>query len=178
MANESKKKALMIIANKDFRDEEFLEPKTILENNGLKVVVASSSTNQAKGLLGSEYKPDITLSDVNTQDYSIIVFVGGPGSSEYWGNERAHNIATEAVSSGKVLGAICIAPVTLANAGLLKGKRATVFHTQANALISKGANYTGKDVEKDDLIITANGPGAAKKFALALCEALAGQSNP
>ncbi|MBN2372383.1 DJ-1/PfpI family protein [bacterium] len=178
MANEKTKQALMIIAHKDFRDEEFQEPKAILEKNGIKVTVASSGADFAKGVLGLRYKPDITLSEVKAGDYCMVVFVGGAGSKEYWMDETAHKIAREAVSSGKVLGAICIAPVILLNAGLLEGKMATVFHSEAKTLINGGANYTGKEVERDGLIITSSGPGAAKDFGFALVEALTGQSKP
>ncbi len=77
---------------------------------------------------------------------------------------------------GKVLGAICLAPVTLANAGLLKNINATAFSSALNTLIKKGANCTGKDVEKDGLIVTASGPSAAKEFGVVLMEAL--KENP
>ncbi len=177
MAGRNGKKALMIIAHRDFRDEEFLEPKAVLEKNGLKVDVASSSTDKARGMMGSIYKPDLLLSEVKVEDYSIIVFIGGAGSREYWEDKKAHEIAIEAVKLEKILGAICIAPVTLANAGLLKGKNVTAFYSEANTLTSKGAKYTGKEVERDGLLITASGPAAARDFGLALIEALAGQSE-
>ena len=65
MTNERSKQALMIIAHKDFRDEEIQEPKAILEKNGLKVIVASSGIDQAEGILGLRYKPDLTISSPN-----------------------------------------------------------------------------------------------------------------
>ncbi|MCD6213570.1 MAG: DJ-1/PfpI family protein, partial [Candidatus Desulfofervidus sp.] len=43
-------------------------------------------------------------------------------------------------------------------------KKATVWSSEASQLKSLGAIYTGKPVERDGLIITANGPQAAKKF--------------
>ena len=174
---EEGKRVLMIIAHRDFRDEEFQEPKDVLEKKDFQVDVASSSTDKAIGMFGLEYKPDLLLSEVKVEDYSIIAFVGGAGSREYWEDKKAHEIARQSVTSGKVLGAICIAPVILANAGILKGKRATVFQSVANKLTSKGAQYTGKAVERDGLIITASGPSAAKDFGLALIEALSGQSE-
>lgn len=177
MNGEEGKRALMIIAHRDFRDEEFREPKEVLEKNGFQVDVASSSTDKAIGMLGLEYKPDLLLSAVKVEDYSIIAFIGGAGSREYWEDKKAHEIARESFTSGKVLGAICIAPVILANAGILNGKRVTVFQSMANRLTSKGAQYTGKAVERDGLLITAIGPSAAKDFGLALIEALSGQSE-
>ena len=89
MAGEKEKKALMIIAHRDFRDEEFLEPKAILEKNGFHVDVASSSTDMARGMLGMSYKPNLLLKDVQVEDYSMVIFIGGAGSRVYW--EDLHN---------------------------------------------------------------------------------------
>ncbi|MCD6082498.1 DJ-1/PfpI family protein, partial [Candidatus Aerophobetes bacterium] len=121
MAKLKGKKAVMIIAEKNFRDEELFEPKKILEAEGVKVIVASTSFNTARGMLGGKVKPDMLLSEIKVDDYDAIIFVGGSGASQYWNDSLAHNIAKEAVEKNKVLGAICIAPVTLANAGVLTG---------------------------------------------------------
>ena len=90
--------------------------------------------------------------------------MGGNGASEYWDDPLAHALAQEAVRLKKVLGAICIAPVTLAKAGVLKGVRATVWASEASQLKFSGAQYTGNPVETDGLIVTANGPAAAREF--------------
>ncbi len=166
------KKALLIIASQKFRDEEFLKPKKILEEGGVKVTVASSSLETATGMLGAKVKPDILLEDVNVDDYDAIVFVGGSGASEYWNNPLAHSIARKAEEKGKLLCAICIAPVTLANAGLLEGKRATVFGSEIDKIKAGGAVYTGAGVEKDGRIITGQGPEYAPDFGKAILEAL------
>jgi protease I len=166
------KRVVMIIAPDGFRDEELLEPKEILEKNGVAVTIASSTTNIAKGMLGAKIKPEITIQDLNIKDFDAVVFVGGVGAQVYWQDPTAHKIAKEAYSAGKVVAAICIAPVTLANAGLLNGKRATVWESEGAQLQAKGSKYTAEDVEKDGSIITANGPRAAGKFGKAILEAL------
>jgi len=94
------------------------------------------------------------------------------GATEYWNNEIAHNLARAALEKNKIVAAICIAPVTLAKAGLLKGKKATVWSSEANQLKSLGAIYTGKPVERDGLIVTANGPQAAEEFGETILAAL------
>lgn len=66
------------------------------------------------------------------------------------------------------MSAICLAPVTLANAGLLEGKRATVYPSAKSFLKWKGATYTGNPVEVDGNIVTANGPEVAEEFAQAV----------
>lgn len=168
------KNVVTVIAKKDFRDEELFEPKRIIEQAGGKVTVASSSLNEAKGMLGKTCKPDILVKDINVDEFDAVVFVGGTGASEYWNDSRAIAVAKSAAERRKLLGAICIAPVTLANAGLLDGKNATVYESEADKLKAKGANYTGAAVEVDGNIITANGPEAAAKFGAAIVRALGG----
>ncbi len=173
------KRILMVIAPKDFRDEEYRIPREVFEKAGAEVTVASASTEKATGMLGMVVKPDILLEEVKATDYDALVFVGGVGARQYWEDPAAHRLIKEAYTEGKVLGAICIAPVTLANAGVLKGRRATVFFTEANRLKAKGAIYTGEDATVAGKIITGNGPKAARKFAQAVVNLLAsGEKSP
>jgi protease I len=172
MANPSAKKAVMIIANKNFRDEEYEKPYAILKAKGVAITTASSSSGEAKGMLGARVKAEVLVSSVKADDYDAVIFVGGGGASEYFNLPAAHKIATDAIAKGKLLCAICIAPSTLANAGVLKGRKATCFSSEAGNLRAKGAIYTGKPVEQDGNIITANGPESATKFGEAIASAL------
>ena len=166
------KKAVMIIAQSNFRDEELLKPKEVLEKSGITVTVASSSLKEATGMLGAKVKPNVLFTNINVADYDAVIFVGGSGASEYWDNPTAHKIANDANNAKKIVGAICIAPVTLANAGLLANKKATTFSSTVNEIKSAGAKYTGADVERDGNIVTATGPAVAQKFGEAIAKAL------
>lgn len=165
-------KIVMIIANQGFRDEELLEPKSILEKNRFQVVIASNSLELAEGMLGARVKPDLLVKDIKISDYEALVFIGGTGASIYWQDPTAQSLAKQAHTSGKIVAAICIAPVTLANAGILKSKNATVWQSEAGKLKDKGANYTGNPVEKDGNVITAAGPFAARQFGEQLVQSL------
>ncbi len=158
------KKVLMIIASQNFRDEELFKPRELFIKEGMEVVLASSSLKTSRGMLGATVKPDILINNIKAEDFEAIIFVGGTGASEYWNNPIAHKIVKEAVSLNKLICAICIAPVTLANAGILDEKKATVFRSEVKAIKRKGAIYTGKAVEVDGNIITAEGPQAAEEF--------------
>jgi protease I len=172
MSDTKDKKIVMIIAKNDFRDEEYKQPRAIFEKNGIKVTVASSTLDISTGMLGVKVKPDILYKDIKVEDYDALIFVGGIGAKEYWDDTQAHQIAKNFVSKGKVLGAICIAPVTIARAGILKGKKSTVFSSEKANIQKNGANYTGKSVEKDGKIITADGPSSATEFGEAILNAL------
>lgn len=159
-----RKKALMVIAFKNFRDEEYLEPKKILENAGIKVTTASTQTGTATGKPGTKVPVDITIDQINPADFDAIIFIGGAGCYDYYSNQTALKIAWEAVKQNKILAAICSAGGILAHAGVLNGKKATVFPGEAELLKSKGAIYTGAPVEIDEKIITADGPQSARAF--------------
>ncbi len=167
------KKVLMVIAKKDFRDEEYAKPREILEKDGAKVTVASSSLAEATGMLGMKVKADILLTQAKSNDYDAVIYVGGMGSTEYWEDSTAQRLAKEFAGAGKVTSAICLAPVTLANAGLLVGKQATVWESARGQLKEKGAKLATSGVAKDGLIITADGPTSAEAFGKALADALA-----
>jgi len=168
-------KVLMVIAPENFRDEELLHTKEELERAGVETTIASSKTGEAKGKLGARVNVALKLDQVKVNDYDAVVFVGGSGSAIYFNDRRALSIASEAFKKGKKACAICIASVILANAGVLKGKRATVWNGDyIEKIESKGATYTGKPVEVDGNVITANGPQAAREFGRTIARALRG----
>lgn len=79
---------------------------------------------------------------------------------EYFESQIAHRLARSFFNRGKLTSAICIAPAILANAGLLKHKKATSFPSSKETLEAGGAVFTG------------SGPEAAKKFGERLVEVL------
>lgn len=170
-------KAVMVIAEEEFRDEEYTEPKAILENAGIDVTTASIAAGPCKGKLGSSATAEIDIEEALEQDWDVTVFVGGGGAARYFENAAAHELACKAISDESVLGAICIAPTILAKAGLLKGVTVTSFSSEKDVLCGSGALWTGKEVEashldkNDAVIVTANGPDAASKFGKALLQA-------
>jgi len=165
------KKILMVIAPRDFRDEEYFETRKILEDLGNKITVVNSTGQAAKGMFGKIVNPDKNFYNVNVNEFDAIVFIGGSGASAYFDNNQALTLAKEFYNSGKVVAAICIAPSILANAGILDGKKATAFPSERDNINAIGT-YTGKPIEQDGKIITANGPQAAKDFGKKIVDAL------
>ncbi len=165
-------KALLILAPERFRDEEYFQTKDELEKAKIGVVTASKNPGTIGGMLGGKAAAGIGFRDVDINAYNAIVFIGGGGSAAYFNDSQALSIAKKAAESGKVIAAICIAPVILANAGLLKGKKATVSAGEEDSLRAKGAIYTGEALTVDGSIITACGPKASKDFGKAIAHAL------
>jgi protease I len=172
MINKNGNKIVFILAHNNFCDEEYHKSRAIFESYGIKCKVASSELSAAVGMEGSFVEPDFQMSKINVNDYNAICLIGGVGCTEYWHNKLVHNIVSEANKDGLLLCAICLAPVILANAGLLNGIRATAYPSAASYIERKGANYSNKSVEIEKNIITANGPEAAEVFAQKVCNIL------
>lgn len=167
------KKVVMVVAPADFRDEELEEPRRILAAHGADVTVASTTIDPVRGMLGATVSPDALLNTVRVDDFDAVVFVGGRGARSYFANDTALEVARQFATAGKLVGAICIAPVILANAGLLEGRNAAVFGSEETALRGRGALVSRAPVAVDGNIVTAEGPEAATQFGEALASELA-----
>jgi len=169
------KKVLMIIAPVNFRDEELQEPTAILEKQGIEVVVASTASGTAKGMFGMQVNPDTTVDGVNPDDFDAVIVVGGSGSQTYlWNNMRVQQIVQASHQQEHVVAAICISPVVLARAGLLRERKATVFRTATTLgeLKKGGAIISDAPVVIDGRMITGRGPEAAREFGQKIAESL------
>ncbi len=165
-------KIVMIIAPERFRDEELFITKEELEKAGHETAIASSVKGICPGSRGGFATATLTLNEVKASDYDAVVFVGGGGSKIYYANEEALRIAKEMHKKKTVVAAICLAPVILANAGILKGKNATVAGTEAKTIESKGAKYTEPGVTVDGNIVTGNAPKSSRLFGQKINELL------
>jgi protease I len=162
------KTALVIVAQTVYQDKELDGTVKGLEEGGFTVVIGSTEIGPCTGKLGGTIEATVTLRDVIAADYDRIAFIGGPGAKKLADNIDAHRVAREAVDMHMPLGAICVAPTILANAGVLRTRKATVFADADGANIDvlrrHGATYTADSVTIDGLVITANGPDAAEEF--------------
>ena len=166
------KKVLLVVAPEYYNETEYDTTKKILEGANLNIITGSTKIGKLKGMDNGTTESSIDIKDANASDYSGIVFIGGEGALMFSNDKNAQRIVEDSVSQNKILGAICVAPVTLAKAGALKGKRATVLPPLQTQITSEGANYTGRAVEEDGYIVTGNGPAASEEFAQTLLKKL------
>lgn len=170
---------LFIIAHKEFMDSELATVKAMVESLGGKTVIASTIKGKCVGSLKGEVDSDLTVGEVNVENYDGIVFVGGLGvEDDYYKNPEAMRIAREAFEKGKVIGAMTIAPAILAKAGILDGKKATVYidpkNPEERGILRAGGAELMEDatVVVDGNIVTARHPNFTQEFANRFVELL------
>ncbi|MFC1517229.1 DJ-1/PfpI family protein [Candidatus Margulisiibacteriota bacterium] len=159
-------KLLFLIVPNGFRDEEYDVPKKVFEKNGIEVVACSDKPGPLTGKLGKvTANVDILLKDVNIEDYDAIAIAGG--QDYFWNDPKILEMLKKMDAVKKPIGAICISGCIPSQAGIMKGRKSTVFETPASVaeLEKHGAIYTGEDLTVDGNVVTANGPAPAQKFA-------------
>ena len=159
-------KIAMVIAFKDFRDEEYFETKEILEKAGFETSVFSNKKGIAIGKFGGEVPIKKTLEDLNVSQFDGLLIVGGSGAIEYLDNPEIYFLINEAKNQKKIISAICIAPLILAKAGILKGKKATVFNSESalKEFKKQEVKYVSEKSVVDGKIVTADGPSSIVEF--------------
>jgi 4-methyl-5(b-hydroxyethyl)-thiazole monophosphate biosynthesis len=145
----------------------------LLRRAGIEVVTAGLKPGIVKASRGVQLVPDVTL-DVALQDaYDMVVLPGGmPGASNLKGDVRIIELLKKMAAAGQYTAAICAAPMVLAEAGVLNGKRATSYPGFLDAF--PGVTVSADAVVQDGQVLTSRGPGTAMDFALTLVETLTG----
>lgn len=159
------KSALIVIAPADFRDDEFSVTYDSLKQHKVKITVASTDTTPATGMFGTVVKPDISLDKSNVDDFDALIIIGGKGCEQLWNSETLHAIVQEFDSEKKLIGAMCIAPMVLARAGILVDKIVTAYPTVRDEIGKCCRSCTDADVEVSDNVVTCSGPRASASFA-------------
>jgi len=159
-----------------FEEIEFSTVVDILRRAGIDVAVAGLKEGIIDGARGVRVTPDTLIDKVSADNFDVVILVGGnPGYINLGKSEKVLGLVKEMCDKGKYVTAICGAPSVLAKAGVIQGKRATVFPGMEGSLT--GAQYRDEKVVVDGKIITSQGPGTALEFAVKLVEVLAGKGK-
>nr|MBC7243872.1 DJ-1/PfpI family protein [Chloroflexota bacterium] len=164
------KKVLLIMPPRDFDDNYYEAIRRALEWQSHTVKVASLGVGVIRGSQGIAVPVDVKVDDVKSYDYDAFIFVGGDGATLLFDYDKARQLAKDV--KYKVLGAIGNATAILGLAGAVEKKRVTGPIEVARWLVSSGATYTGRPLEVDEKMITAQDHSVAEQFANAVVKAL------
>ncbi|ODS42726.1 MAG: hypothetical protein MSIBF_05365 [Candidatus Altiarchaeales archaeon IMC4] len=178
-------KAIYLIGD-GFRPEEYFQSREVLEENGMEVFTAGArrGTIPARDIPGQpkSAQSDMDFNGVNLDDYIVVVVPGGsPGWQNLLKNDKVIRLLKQADEKGMLVASICSSVAVLAKAGILKGKKATIWPGQDDDIKRGGGIPVDADeiflektaVVKDGNILTANGPWASREFGRAIVKALA-----
>lgn len=152
-----------------FEEIEAITPIDVMRRSGMDVKSVSVTDDlTVTGANGITVTADLTMDQINEEDIEWLVCPGGmPGASNLAACGRLMDLLARHNAKGGRIASICAAPaVVLAEAGVLKGHKATCYPGFETMI--KDAEVTGEPVVVDGNIITAKGPAMALRFALAI----------
>lgn len=159
-----------------FEEIEAITIIDVLRRANIEVITAGLDRKCVKGAHGIEIKTEFHIDDVKSEGFDMIVLPGGmPGSLNLKNSEKVQSLLGEMDQGGKYIGAICAAPIALAEAEVLKSTYTCYPSFEAN--ITNTTYMKSEDVVSDQNIITANGPKSAIKFSLEIVEKLCNKSK-
>ena len=170
-------KKIAILFAEGFEEIEAVTPVDILRRLEFDVVMAGDSLN-VTGSHDMALQMDCLISDLSASELDAVVLPGGlPGSTNLRDDPMVLELIRSMHDAGKVVAAVCAAPIALAKAGVLKGKTCTGYPMPMLREALADANYTSNRVETDGNVVTGKGPGAAAEFAFAVASALGAESQ-
>ena len=164
-------KILEILAS-GFEEIEAVAPADIWRRLGFEVTLAGLDDMQITGAHGITLECDALLDEVAALDFDAVFLPGGmPGSTNLRDSVVVQEIVKSMASAGKVVSAICAAPMVLSQCGVLKGRKFTMYPGMTEFLASGDVPQTASAL-RDGNIVTGKGPGAAFDFAVEVASAL------
>ena len=155
-----------------FEEIETVTPVDLLRRAGAEVVLAALGENMhITGRSGIIVRADAKLDEYDVHTFDVLLIPGGPAVKELRADGRAATIAKTFDVGGKIVAAICAAPLVLHDAGLLTGRRYTAHDSTYGELTQAIAQDR---VVEDGHLITSRGAGTALDFGLALVRKLFG----
>lgn len=168
-------KALVLLAD-GFEESEALSPVDVMRRAGIDVRLLSIGTELlVVSSHGIKVVADGLLSE-HEGDYDVVMLPGGmPGSRNLDASDAVRRLLTEAYNNGKLIAAICAAPMVFGHLGFVKDRRVTVYPGFESEM--EGAVLTGEQVVTDGNVITAIGAGASFAFGLEIIRSLMGDKT-
>lgn len=122
---------------------------------------------------GLRIVPDKPLG--NLAQYDVVVVPGGPGRLIAQKEHRLQEEVKGAYNAGRLVCSVCTGAFILAEAGILKGKKATSFHTVVDRLAEYGAQPVKERVVVQGNVVTGAGISSALDVGIKIVEITMGE---
>ncbi len=171
------KKVAFLVASEGIEQVELTEPWKAVTDAGHEAVLVSPEPGQVQmfnHLDKADTKDvDVTVADVSVEDYDALVLPGGVANPDALRTDAdAVSFVRDFVASGKPVAAICHAPWTLVEAGVLSGRRLTSWPSLQTDIRNAGGDWVDESLVTDGNLITSRKPDDLPDFCGAVVEAL------
>jgi protease I len=179
MNNNLKGKSVAILVADGFEQSELEQPRAALTKAGAETCVISPNQDVVKAWSEKEWGDtidvDVPLHKANPEDYDALLLPGGVLNPD---KLRTMPAAVEFVRNffvaGKPVAAICHGPQMLIEAGVVRGRKLTSFHSLKTDLSNAGAEWVDESVVVDHGLVTSRKPADIPEFNAKMIEEIKG----
>ncbi len=152
-------KVAFLVASEGIEQVELTQPWQAVEHAGSQPVLVSPQSGSVQAFnhldKADTFDVDVTVADAQVDDFDVLVLPGGVANPDALRTDAdAVAWVRSFVESGRPVAAICHAPWTLAEAGVLRGRRLTSWPSLQTDLRNAGADWVD-----EELVVDASGPG-------------------
>src|SRR3954452_7930830 len=166
-------KVAFLVANEGVEQIELTSPWQAVKEAGASPVLVSVADGQVQAFnhldKGDTFDVDLTVDQAQVDDYAVLVLPGGVANPDALRTEDAAvDFVRDFVESGRPVAAICHAPWTLAEAGVVAGRTLTSWPSLQTDLRNAGAAWVDEQVVVDEQgagpLITSRKPDDLEAF--------------
>jgi protease I len=168
-----------ILATDGVEEVELTEPRDAVTEAGATAEIVSLDDGEIQAMNGDiepagKYRVDRRAADVSAADYDAVIMPGGTVNADRLRMDAdVVRFVQDVFAAGKPVGAICHAPWTLIEAGVVRDRTLTSFPSLQTDLRNAGANWVDEDVHVDQGLVTSRKPDDIPAFNKKLIEELA-----
>jgi protease I len=184
MDNQLKGKKVAILVANGFEQIELTAPREALEAAGASIEIVSPADKEVQGWNHDEkanmFPVDMPLTRARSDDYDALLLPGGVRNPDQLRQlTRALEFVDGFFATGKPVAAICHAPWTLIDAGVVDGRRMTSWPSLKTDLRNAGADWVDRDVVVDKGLVSSRKPADIPVFNKKMIETFAeGRQRP
>lgn len=174
------KKIAFLVANEGVEQIELTEPLEAVREAGAEVELLAPEAGEVQAFehldKGETFTADRAVADADAADYDGLVLPGGVANPDQLRTkEEAVAFVRDFFAAGKPVGAICHAPWTLVEAGVVEGRTVTSWPSLRTDLRNAGAEWVDEEVHVDQGLVTSRKPDDLPAFSAKIVEEFAAE---
>lgn len=172
------KRIAFLVANEGVEEVELTEPLQAVREAGAEADLLAPEAGEIQAFdhldKSETLSVDREVADADAGEYDALVLPGGVANPDQLRTKaEAVEFVRAFFAAGKPVGAICHAPWTLVEAGVLDGRTVTSWPSLQTDLRNAGAEWVDEEVHVDQGLVTSRRPDDLPAFNAKIVEEFA-----